>query len=233
MSATVRVVLHGDLKQFGGPFDWGVKTPKEAVRALCIMRPGFQAHLAGGEYRLIRGKTETGSDLGENMLGINLAAGSEFHIVPAAKGAGGGGGKAILGVVLVAAAFVTAGSSLTGLGAVAAGGAAATAATGSAFAGFAAGIALKVGVFLILDGVSQMLAPTKNGNSAANQQSFILSDPGNTVEQGVPVPLVYGQLRVGSVQVSVGYSTSEIAVGANAPNGSPYYVPNYSTGGSK
>ncbi len=47
-------------------------------------------------------------------------------------------------------------------------------------------------------------------NPVAQRPSFLFNGSTNTSEQGSPVPLVYGQMRTGSVLISVGVQTENI-----------------------
>ena len=66
-----------------------------------------------------------------------------------------------------------------------------------------------VGYALVLGGVSQLLFPVPNPvndiEDDANRPSYNFDGPVNTIRQGNPVPVGYGQLRVGSQVVSAGF----------------------------
>lgn len=201
------VFLHGELQKFGGPYRLDISSPVEAVRALGTQLPGFYQELEAGEYRVLRGQLE----LGEESLGIGLSDGVEVHIVPVIAGAKSGGvGKAILGTAIVAAAIAlapaTAGGSLAGLGA--------TAFSVGGYGVTYGAIAL-FGTALALQGVSQMLSPTPatdnyNDREKDDKNSFVFNGAANVVEQGQPIPLVYGRFRVGSIVASSGLSAEDI-----------------------
>ena len=201
------IVLHGHLREaFGGPFHLEVATPAEAVRALCVLLEGFPGKLREGSYRLVRGPLEGGLELGEDQLTLGLGRAGELHLVPElAGGKRGGLGKVILGVALIGVAFAAAPAA--GLGE-------------TAFSVFGEAVTFGrialTGAALALGGVAQLLtpAPKVRDFSAAERPdqrpSFLFNGPVNVAEQGLPVPLVYGQARAGSVVVSAGISTEEI-----------------------
>jgi len=57
------VILHGHLRKFGTKFNLDVKSPAEAVRALCVLCKGFRQHLETHSepgYRVLVGKEERG-----------------------------------------------------------------------------------------------------------------------------------------------------------------------------
>jgi predicted phage tail protein len=104
--------LHGALgKRFGREIQLAVDTPAEAVRALCTMLQGFEAHVTERYYQVFRGKKRAGIDLDPQELHARFAdAETELHLVPRAAGAKRQGlGKIILGGLLIAASFVVPG----------------------------------------------------------------------------------------------------------------------------
>lgn len=218
LQATVRVVLHGRLRRkFGAEYNLGVSTPAAALAALMVLVPGFRAALSEGEYRVRRGTFRKGVDLGEAALGIRVVPGGEMHIIPVARGGKrGGAGKVILGTVMVIAAVALMQPELLAVSAGAefgtAAGLTATASLGFAtplIGSFTIGNLALAGGAMILGGIMQMISPQPKSQNAQTTNSFLLSGLGNTVQQGVPVPVVYGKTRVGSVVVSAGYSAED------------------------
>lgn len=159
-----------------------------------------------------------GGGAGMILAGVGLVA---FSILTAGAGAG------FLG--LGAGLTGTAGTAGVG-GVVGLGGAFGTAATGFVL-GTAASTAFGViGASLILGGVAQMITPSApaignlgtggalgglGGKSPLNDpralQSYNFNGIQNTSTQGVPVPLVYGEVFVGSVTISAGvFNTSKV-----------------------
>ncbi|XKE45761.1 hypothetical protein LG302_01050 [Halomonas organivorans] len=193
--------LHGHLGgRFGGPFSLDVRDPAEAVRALSSQLPGFREVLAEGDWQVVRGPLDAGEPLDEAGLALGLAEGGELHLLPAVAGAGGdsGLGKVIAGVALVAAAgaFIPATAAIAGVG------------VQSTVAG--------LGISMALGGVAQMLAPSPQVGDYGSRErpdqrpSFLFDGPVNTSTQGLPVPLVYGRVRAGSVVISAGMNAEEI-----------------------
>jgi len=73
------------------------------------------------------------------------------------------------------------------------------------------------GLIMALGGVSQMLASTpqqtssySNRESADDRPSFLFNGARNTVEQGNPVAVLYGKMRVGGTIVSAGIEVEQI-----------------------
>ena len=192
---THKVYLHGRLRRrFGGPFELGASTPALAVRALMRLLPGFREAMSRGSFRVIRGARRTGVALSEPMLGLGLGC-KALHIVPAAVGAKGIG-KVILGTLIIAAAVVTALPS--GGGSLAFG-------TSALFGLTTAGSVGLFGAAILFSGITSLLTPKIKRPEQGTADSYSISGPINSTQEGAPVPLVYGRMRVGSTVIAASY----------------------------
>lgn len=200
------ILLLGELgKRFGRKYRLDVKTPAEAIRALCANFPDFESFVGSSEkrnvgYRVIVGKQDITGEQLHDPLGRQ-----DIKIVPVIGGAGGSGiGTIILGVALVALSFYIPGS-MFAINAALATGVSVTTMASAAF---------YVGAALVLSGASQMLSPTAQGVTPSerpeNQPSYVFNGAVNTTAQGHPVPIGYGRLIVGSAVISAGITTEEI-----------------------
>jgi predicted phage tail protein len=120
--------------------------------------------------------------------------------VPVIAGAGTVG-RILLGAALIAGAFFTGGATIGLLGL------AAPVAVSS--------ILLGVGASLLLGGVAQLLSPvpeTPTGFDSTSdpRKSYSFSSIQNTSRQGTPVPVVYGEVIVGSVVISAGIDIAQV-----------------------
>ncbi len=213
MSNQLRTIrLYGYLgARFGRVHRLAVASCAEAVQALCVLLPGFERELMtskdrGVGYACFLGKR----NLTEERL-CDPAGQADIRIAPVVMGSKRGGlGQIIIGAIIVIAAVWTGGAA--GAAAGAGGGAAAggAAAGGAGFLGVTGGYALaaQLGVSMMLGGVAQLLAPTAKGLSTKdgpdNGTSYNFNGPVNTTAQGNPVPLLYGELIVGSATISAG-----------------------------
>ncbi len=196
------VYLRGELAEaFGAHHRLAVETPAEAVRALEANRPGFQDHLRTSADRGIAYRVLIGDEQIDETQLLHPLGSRSLELVPEIQGAGGDNGgplMLILGVALIAVSFFLgpAGAGTFGLGVDILGGAA-----------FYIGA---VGMSLALTGVSQMIAPSSSFSGVGdderedNRKSAAFSGPVNTTSQGVPVPVGYGELLVGSATISLG-----------------------------
>ncbi|MEK7994569.1 MAG: hypothetical protein AAB403_12265 [Planctomycetota bacterium] len=242
------IYLYGALgRRFGYRHRYDVASLPEAVMALSANKRGFKSYFySGPAYSFVKGSTRrAGMPMGLDDLSMQLGK-NDVHIIPVAYGHGGGSGdgkavaKIVLGVVMIAAAFFTAGASLSGMaaleggmlaaemggvGAVSAAGAGGLGLGAAVFPGlpilgsFTYGSIAATGAMMSLSGISQMIASTPQASPQAAtasferpdaRTSFIYNGPVNTVEQGGPVPILYGRMRIGSTLISASISTDQI-----------------------
>jgi len=201
MSGKREIRLYGAIgRQFGRVHRLVVATAGEAVRALCANFPGFEQALsaAGATYRVTIGDREL-----TEAEQINDPSGTRevIRIVPVVAGGKSKWLGVLLGVALVAAAFFTGGATLG--------------AAGITFSGLTGQIAFSIGASLVIGGVAQMLAPQPKyaaGSDAEQKPSYVFNGPVNMSQQGMPVPIGYGRMIVGSAVLSQGIYTVDIPV---------------------
>ena len=84
----------------------------------------------------------------------------------------------------------------------------------------AATLPLTIGASLVLGGISQLLVPVPKVSGPQerpeNKPSYLFNGAVNTTEQGQPIPLLYGELIVGSAVVSAGLTDKEIPIRTNS-----------------
>jgi predicted phage tail protein len=197
---TIRV--YGQLARFlkRRAFRAEVASAAEAVRFLAANFPQVEAHMAQQNYHVSVGDRALESEQLHEPAGQ-----SEITIVPVIGGAGAVG-RIIGGVALVAAAF----------------------AIGQPWLGpYAFAMITGVGASLALGGVAQLLTPVPrtagpgattamaSANSARPdnndpRKSYSFSGIQNVTRQGVPVPLIFGEVIVGSVVISGAISVDQV-----------------------
>lgn len=212
------IKIYGKLAKHVGQrsFKAAVKTPAEAIRFLLANFPTLRGVMSEGDYKLSVGRSQL--DIGEHPEHLHYPSASfePIRIVPVVAGAGGGGtGKILAGIGLIAISFLLPGAGLFGttsvFGVTAAQGGAVLAGLGTA--------ASAIGLSLVVGGVSQLLTPTPQ-LGAANargidevtdpRRSFSFSGIQNVSRQGIPVPIIYGEVFTGSVVISAGINVEEI-----------------------
>jgi len=105
------ILLYGQLRQFGRSFRMAVRTPAEAVKALCVQIPGFERFLSNAKSRGVEFAVFRGSkNLEEKELGFS-GEGS-IRIAPVITGSKRGGAlQTIIGAVLIVVGLVITGGS--------------------------------------------------------------------------------------------------------------------------
>jgi predicted phage tail protein len=181
---------------------------QDVVRGLACQIPGFRKDVL--DYRpgfhLIVGDR----DLGPGQLGMRPAH-EDVYLVPAIMG--GGGNTPWLQIIIGAALiYFTAGAASPAV--AAATGTSMSAAAGMGLSAGMIGAISSVGYAMVLGGISQMLyqpaTAAAPGERPENQPSYVFNGAVNAEAQGHPIPLLYGQLRVGSIVVSAGIETVQM-----------------------
>ncbi|WP_126965821.1 tail assembly protein [Xanthomonas arboricola] len=182
----VRVVrLYGVLRaRFGKEFRLAVASPAEAIRALSVQLPGFQAFLMGAKdlgltFAVFNGQRNLSKEQLHDPPGDDA-----IRIAPVLQGSKRGGVlQTIIGAVLIVVGFI---AIATPFGAP----------------------LISAGVSMVIGGVVQMLSPTQKGlgtqDSPDNRPSYAFNGPVNVQAQGNPVPLAYGRCWIGSAVISGG-----------------------------
>lgn len=188
MSEKLKTIrLYGRLgAKFGRVHRLAVSNAREAMHALTILLPGFEQYVreAPQVYAVFAGKENLTLDQFGQPTGK-----SDIRIAPIPAGSKQAGlFQVIVGVVLIVAGFFTGGSTW--------------------------GPAMMVlGASMAISGAMLMLSPQTTGSSAqdepGNRPSYAFNGPVNTVAQGNPVPLLYGEAIVGSCVISGGIFAEE------------------------
>lgn len=171
--------LFGQLRSFGKSYRLSVRTPAEAIKALCVQLPGFERFISnakskGLEFAVFRGK----KNISESEIGYQGEG--DIIIVPVITGSKRAGIlQTVVGVVLLAISYV--------------------------FPVTAPYLA-PAGIGLVAGGVIQMLSPQPGGlkTSAApeNTPGYAFGSAKNTTASGNPVPLCIGYRRWGGAIIS-------------------------------
>lgn len=148
--------------------------------------------------------------------------------VPAGSG---GWGKIIVGALfIVAAIFAPWALGLTTTVTTTAAGAATVTMGLSAVGSLVAMTLASIGLNLIMAGVNELMMPKPDKGKSAGA---FFSGPVNTIKQGQPVPLLYGELIVGGAPISVSFTKSKITSTGyvyNSVNSVPDETQRYSGG---
>ncbi|MBM6445290.1 tail assembly protein [Pseudomonas sp. MIL9] len=156
-------------------------TTNEVFSALRNTVDGFADEImrmsrAGIRFAIFRNRVNVGKDE------LTLSGTTEIRIVPIIAGSKRGGlFQTIAGVALIV------------VGAI-----------------FEQPWAVGIGIGMVSGGVAQMLSPVpKTGNqqdqaASENKPSYLFNGAFNSTQQGLPVPVIYGKMLVGSSVIAVG-----------------------------
>lgn len=185
MLRTIR--LRGHLgKKFGKEYKFDVSSAAEAVKALCHQVKGFKQYMQEGNGKDQKFKVIVNSiTLEDHEKTMLLQSEGDISIVPVLKGSGGMF-QTVVGAVLTAVGFY-----------------------------FQIPVVTAAGIALMTGGIMSMLAKTtiKNDTQETDtQRSYLFNGAVNTVQQGQPIPIGYGKLKIGSQVVSVNVSTAQVPV---------------------
>jgi predicted phage tail protein len=189
------VTLYGPLgKEFSRDWKLAVSSPAEAMRLIEANKPGFRNWIRNNlgkydRYKVIvdyhDGRKE---HLDEDTFALKRQV-KRIRFVPIVTGAGGGIGKMILGAILIYVGFAILPGGPLALGVMGA------------------------GVSLMLGGIVQLISPQPkktDQNVRQDGTSYFFDGPVNTTQQGVPVPLIYGRVLVGSHAISAKVTVDQL-----------------------
>jgi predicted phage tail protein len=202
MNKGLKVVkVYGALRKRLGQcrFEFDVATPAQAIKALCVNFPGLEKWLIDSEkdgvgYRVAIGREKVTEENVAPLL-MPFSDREVFSITPVVAGAGRGAGQIFAGLGIIAASVF-----IPGLG-----------------LGLSGALVTKVGLFggaLLLGGIAQAISPQPELNSTLDEsvqlESFTFSNVVNTSRQGMPCPIAYGRVFVGSAVLSSGLDVDQV-----------------------
>lgn len=230
------VKLMGEMgEKFGSEWECVDTNVRDIMKCINIQTEGLQEYLLDCHMKNIEFSIQSGDNLIEEFpeLYLNIAK-EELIITPVPAGSGKGLGKLITGLLLLAAFLFMPGIGAAGLAssgaatgvtvaganatlfvggaqgmsisaALAAGASpAALMASGAASLNLAGMAVMMLGTNLALMGLAEMSAP--DPDRTTDDPSYLFNGAENHIEQGKPVPLLYGELTIGGAPIYQGYT---------------------------
>jgi predicted phage tail protein len=199
-------------KLFGDHWTLNAATVQEAMHGIDVQRENkltkylTECTEAGIEFYVQKGEEVLGYD------NLNMELGKDDLIitpVPAGAGSFGDALKTVIGLVLLYIAFTTPiGNVLLGIEIT-----------------YKVKIALLLaGSILAQRGITGLMTP-KDASEAGD--GYFFDGPTNTVKQGIPVPLLYGELIVGGSPMNFSFLEGDMNIGSH----SQYFITPASSGG--
>ena len=203
MLRTVKV--YGHLAEHCGQsvFEALVRVPADAIKFLLCNFPELRGLMRDGYYKVAVGKFDLQLADHPEQLHYPMAADDVVKVIPVVTGAGGRGiGQILAGAALIGIAIASGGASL-GLSGCTSNAIVGVSSSSFIATGAAAAVAGNLGLALALGGIAQMITPVpEQPDIGQGQGGFAFSGIENTSREGVPVPVVYGEMIVGSVVLS-------------------------------
>lgn len=189
-----RIYIHGKLgKIFGEYHELDISRKMDVVKAIDANQKGFKKTILSSFKKEIyfdlvdpNGSKEKFDSVNEYL---SQPAPEELHIVPSVCGSGP--------FMPIFSFIATQATAVAGF------------LTGGSFLG-------NLAMSIILEGIAMLLTPKQKGpasqqiESKVDQASYLFSSLQNQAVQGFPIPMLYGELRVGSAIVSVNVLNEDI-----------------------
>lgn len=230
-----QVKLLGELgERYGTDWTSGHKSVRDILKLIDCQTEGFKEYLAECHEKGIQFTIQDGDEFMEadlNEMALNNLKDTVI-ITPIPAGSGKGMKKLIAGLLLIAAFFfipglgglMIEGTALSGsalAGGVTAVGTSSTLLVGgsagmSAASALAAGASLStlgsmvlmLGTNLALVGLAEMQMP--DPGEMTSDPSFLFNGANSNIEQGQPVPVLYGTMKIGGTPLSQGFKAGEL-----------------------
>ena len=180
-----KVKLVGEIAKFGSSWETSCATIADIFKLIDCQTPGFRQHLvegaeAGVGYTIKRGKDylEEGEEL---LLSLND---EDIIITEIPAGAKSGMGKVIAGLAIIAISLIPG--------------------VGQVLGPKLTMMLFTVGANLTMTGIAQLMAPGPETDQK-QEEGYLFQGPTNNMQQGLPVPVCYGELIVGGAPMSLSF----------------------------
>lgn len=218
-----KVYLEGVIaKKFGSEFTIYAESVADVWRCLTCNFPELREYLIDCHEKNVGFLCKVGDkglDDEEEML-LTLGEGDIF-ISPQPAGSKSALGKILAAIVIVALVAYTGGYAFFGNSAISFG-------TAIAATGTAGMVAVGVAVSLALSGIQQMMAPdpsVDSPNTSAGENSYLFQGSEQSVLEGDPVPVAYGEIRIPGRPISFELRNKERVYSSGYHNGGTGSLP--------
>lgn len=186
---TVRLV--GNIAQFGEVWETSCNNVRDIFRLIDCQTSGFRKYLMEADKAGVAYEIRKGKDILQNPedLLLKTVDDEEIVIVEVPDGAKAGL-KIIAGIILTVIGFTVPGFQFL----------------------------IPIGTNLIVGGITELLAPGPETEDA-DDPSYLFNGPVNNIRQGLPVPVLYGELIVGGGAISAYYSSAPVVIRGDTVEG--------------
>ena len=191
-----KVRLIGNIAKFGEVWETNCTNIRDIFKLIECQTTGFRQYLLDAAHADVGFAIQRGDEFLENPEELLLSIGSEDIIITEVPA----GSKSGFAKILAAIAIVTLTVMTGGAGAafaMAAGG-------GFTLAGAIGMMGLMLASSLAMQGLTQLMSPGPETDKKENE-GYLFNGPVNNIVQGIPVPVIYGELKVGGAPISVSF----------------------------
>jgi len=180
---TVRLV--GDIAKFGEVWQTDCANIRDIFKLISCQTLGFKKYLLEAEEAGVAYEIKKGKDILQNPEDLLLSTVEEEEIIiTEVPGGAKAGLKIVAGIILII--------------------------VGVLYQPLA--FLIDVGISLIVGGVAELLAPGPETEDSQNDPSYLFNGPANNISQGLPIPVLYGQLIIGGGAISAYYSENPVVL---------------------
>ena len=206
-----QIKLLGELgDKFGSEWASNSKSIRDILKLIDCQVEGFKEYLQDCHEKNIGFTIQNGEDFIDYDDLMLCRPEDTVIISPVPAGSGKGLGKILAAIAMIVVMiynptyFVTAAEGAT----IAEGATLFTALEAGATMNALGYFAMSIGANLALMGLVEMTAPDAGDNTS--DPSFLFNGADNSLEQGKPVPLLYGKMKIGGVPISQQFTPSRI-----------------------
>lgn len=176
------VHLVGNISKFGKVWQTDCANIRDIFKLINCQTLGFNKYLIEAEEAGVAYEIRKGKDILQNPEDLLLSTVEDEDIIITEVPDGAKKGlKIVAGIILVVIGVFTGIPFLT-----------------------------EIGISLIVGGVTELLAPGPETEESENDPSYLFNGPVNNITQGLPIPVLYGQLIIGGGAISAFYSNSPV-----------------------
>tara|TARA_Y100000015_G_scaffold36026_1_gene37004 strand:+ start:206 stop:1000 length:795 start_codon:yes stop_codon:yes gene_type:complete len=207
-----QVKLLGELgDKFGSDWSSNSKSMRDIFKLIDCQVEGFKEYLQDCHEKNIGFTIQNGEDFidYDDLLLCDIKDTVIISAVPA--GSGKGLGKILAAIAVIALIFFFPATMVTGAPAAGTAGASMSAtfnafmASGLTGPGF---FVASIGANLAIAGLTEMSAP--DAGDMTSDPSFLFNGADNSIEQGKPVPVLYGKMKIGGTPISQQFTPGRI-----------------------
>jgi len=192
------VTLLGDMgDKFGHTWTMNVDYVGDIFKLISCQRPGFKQYLMECHENGVGFEIKRGEEFIQTEEELLLSVDKEdFIVTPMPAGSKSGAGKIIAAIVFIIIAIIFP---------------PAWAASGKFGAAVLSGVKM-MAVSLALQGIAQLLMPGPETDDV-DPASYLFSGAQTAMKEGLPVPLLYGELIVGGAVMNQSFTSKSIQAG--------------------